>query len=71
MKYPKKKKKGPKTEKKPARLKTQKGSLGKSQGQKKNKKKALQAENPKGQFRQKLGPKKKKKRREDPTKLET
>ena len=68
----KKKKKG-----KPARLKTQKGGLGKSQGQRKKEKKrkeACQAENLKGQSRQKLGPKKRRKRKEElenPTKLET
>ena len=42
------------------RLKTQKGGLGKSQGQRKKRKEARQAENPKGQSRQKLGPKKRK-----------
>ena len=51
-----------KKEKKPARLKTQKGGLGKSQGQRKKKKKreTCKAENPKRRSRQKLGPKKRK-----------
>ena len=63
---PKKKKKG-----KPARLKTQKGSLGKSQGQRQKRKEARQAENPKGWYMQKLGPKKKKRKEKKPARLKT